>query len=142
MGFFDFLGQLWDTLFEDDEESHEVETLRINVQPGIPLPPQGILKDMGYRVGFNGLLKDERREILRRAFQVQLVSAFDTAEGYIAEWGPRCSQTRFDKMGRVLGGLAANAKKIRKNDMSEAINNWREDQEWLRQNYREWLHEH
>jgi hypothetical protein len=143
MGFFEFFERLWEDMFGSDKDSsHEVEILRIAVAPGRPLPPQGILKDMGYRVGFNGLLTHERRDILRRTFSVQLVSSFDTAKGYIAEWGPRCSQARFNKMDRVLGGLAANAEKIRKNDMSEAIRNWREDQLWLRQNYLEWLHDH
>jgi hypothetical protein len=133
----DFIDDNADTEFRDER----IETLRIELTPGMPLPPQGILKDMGYRVGKSGLLLHERREILRRTFRVQLVSSSEYANGYVAEWGLRCSQARFNKMDRVLGGLAANAEKIRKNDMSEAIRNWKQDQDWLRQNYRDWLHD-
>ncbi len=119
---------------KDDEP---VETLYVQYDDGAPLPAQGILKDMGYRVGKNGLLLHERREILRRTFRVYLDS---NSDWYVQQWGPRCSQARFNKMDRVLGGLAANAEKIRKNDMSEAIRNWREDQAWLRQTYTQWMH--
>jgi hypothetical protein len=117
-----------------DEEP--VETLYVEYEDGTSLPAQGILKDMGYRVGKNGLLINERREILKRTFRVQLGSNSDR---YVQQWGPRCSQARFNKMDRVLGGLAANAEKIRKNDMSESIRNWRQDQDWLRQTYRDWM---
>jgi hypothetical protein len=107
---------------------------------GSLLPAQGILKEMGYRAGKSGLPPHERREILRRTFEVQLVSNSGEATDYIAEWGGRCSQARFEKMDRVLGGLAANAEKIRKNDMSEAIADWTADQGWLAANYRQWMH--
>ena len=36
--------------------SEPVETVNVEIEEGRPLPAQGILKDMGYRVGFNGLL--------------------------------------------------------------------------------------
>jgi hypothetical protein len=42
-------------------------------------------------------------------------------------------------MDNVLGGLAANAERKTKVDMSEAIHNWKQDQSWLRQNYQEWM---
>ncbi len=42
-------------------------------------------------------------------------------------------------MNRVLGGLVANAKRKTKVDMSEAIRDWTEDQEWLRNKSAEWL---
>ncbi len=72
---------------------------------GSLLPAQGILKEMGYRVGKSGLLSHQRRENLRRTFEVQLVSTSGEATDYIAEWGGRCSQARYEKMNRVLGGL-------------------------------------
>ena len=62
---------------------------------------------MGYRVGKNGLLPHQRREILRRTFRVQLVATKPWTKEYIREWGGRCSQARLDKTDRVLGGLVA-----------------------------------
>jgi hypothetical protein len=118
-------------------DTEAVETLRIEFEAGIPLPPLGILKDMGYRVGKKGLFPHERREILRRTFRVQLVATSPWTEEYIREWGERCSPARLDKMDRVLGGLVANAERKTKADMSEAIRDWKEDREWLRNN--EWL---
>jgi hypothetical protein len=116
-----------------------VETLRIDLEQGEHVPPLGILKYMGYRVGKSGLLLHERREILRRTFEVQLVPISPWAEDYIRDCGQRCSQSRYNKMDRILGGLINNAGKISKNDMSEAIRNWREDREWLRQNHQQWM---
>ncbi len=121
-----------------DGDAELVETLVIN-EDGSLLPSHGVLKDMGYRVGKNGLFPNERDEILRRTFRVQLVSTSGAASDYIAEWGSRCSQERFGKMDRVLGGLAANAGRKTKLDMSEAITDWKEDQKWLRSHYREWM---
>lgn len=115
-----------------------IETLRIDFEAGNPLPPLGILKDMGYRVGKNGLLLHQRREILRRTFRVQLVATSPWTNEYIREWGDRCSPARLDKMDRVLGGLIAAAKRKTKADMSEAIRNWQEDREWLRSNNGDW----
>ncbi len=117
----------------------DIETLHVNYEDGLPLPAQGVLKEMGYRVGKNGLSLTERREILRRTFQVQLVAPLSAPSDYIAEWGERCSYARFVKMENVLGGLAANAERKTKADMSEAIRNWNQDQAWLRQNYLEWM---
>src|SRR3954468_6429295 len=91
-----------------NQGTEPVETLVIDGD-GSLLPAHGILKEMGYRVGKSGLLPNERREILRRTFRVQLASPSGAASDYIAEWGGRCSQARFEKMDRVLGGLAANA---------------------------------
>jgi hypothetical protein len=121
-----------------DSDAEPVETLLIKGD-GSLLPTHGILKDMGYRVGKNGLFPNERHEILRRTFRVQLVSTSGAASDYIAEWGGRCTLARFEKMDRVLGGLAANAARKAKLDMSEAITDWNEDQKWLRSHYREWM---
>lgn len=130
---------------EPNREVHgePIETLHVTYEEGTPLPAQGILKDMGYRVGKNGLSLTQRRQILHRTFQVQLVAPLTMPTDYIAEWGDRCSYARFTKMDKVLGGLAAKAERKTKNDMSEAIRNWREDQAWLRQTYRDWMdHNH
>ena len=94
---------------------------------------------MGYRVGKNGLLPHQRREILRRTFRVQLVATKPWTKEYIREWGGRCSQARLDKTDRVLGGLVASAKRKTRVDMSEAIRDWKEDQAWLRDSKVEWL---
>jgi hypothetical protein len=128
---------LFANYYDDDTEA--VEALRIEFDAGVPLPPLGILKDMGYRVGKNGLLPNERREILRRTFRVQLVATSPWTTEYIREWGERCSPARLEKMDRVLGGLVANAQRKTKVDMSEAIRDWKEDQKWLRNNKTEWL---
>jgi hypothetical protein len=121
-----------------DHDDEPVEKLYVEYD-GLPLPAQGVLKEMGYRVGKSGLSLPERREILRRTFQVQLVAPLTAPSDYIAEWGERCSYGRFIKMDNVLGGLAANAERKTKVDMSEAIHNWKQDQAWLRQNYQEWM---
>jgi len=136
------MGKIRDAVAEVKNEhaktlgNEPVETLYVEYEDGTPLPTQGILKDMGYRVGKNGLLLRDRREILWRTFRLQLDS---NSDWYVRQWGPRCSRARLQKMDRVLGGLAANAERIKKNDMSEAIRNWREDQQWLRSKFDEWL---
>jgi hypothetical protein len=132
---FEKVQDLFASLFGDTEA---VETLRIESEAGVPLPAIGILRDMGYHVGKTGLLPRERREILWRTFRVQLVATPWTKE-YIREWGERCSPARLDKMDRVLGGLMANAKRKTKLDMSEAIRDWNEDQQWLSNSRVEWL---
>jgi hypothetical protein len=66
----DALEQVRDLLADYFGDTEPVETLRIESEAGIPLPPVGVLKDMGYRVGQKGLLPRERREILRRTFRV------------------------------------------------------------------------
>jgi hypothetical protein len=104
-----------------------------------PSSPLGILKDMGYRVGKSGLFPHQRREILWRAFRVQLVATSPWTEEYISEWGARCSPARLDKMERVLGGLASRAARKTRADVSEAIRDWTEDQEWLENHKMEWL---
>lgn len=121
-----------------DRDDEPVEKLYVEYD-GLPLPPQGVLREMGYRVGKSGLSLAERREILRRTFRVQLVAPLTAPSDYIAEWGERCSYGRFVKMDHVLGGLAANAERKTKVDMSEAIRNWKQDQAWLRQNYQGWM---
>lgn len=119
------------------------EELHIEFEAGTVVPPLGILKDMGYYVGKGGLRPSERREILRRTFRVHLVATSPWTKDYIAEWGKRCSLTRFNKIDRVLGGLAARAERKTKVDMSQAIRDWREDQRWLRSMKAEWLtHNH
>lgn len=124
-------------------EEGQIETLDVKTDSGQPLPPHGVLKAMGYHVGKSGLNPKERREILWRTFRVQLVCGSDSADDYIREWGNRCSRLRLAKLDRTLGGLAANAERKTKTDMSEAIRDWREDQAWLRTKHDDWLtHDH
>jgi len=115
------------------------ETLYIEFEPGGTLPTIGILGEMGYRVGLKGLRPPERREVLRRTFEVKLIPAADWTVDYVLDCGKRCTEARWNKMRQVLYGLNATAELRRNADMSKTISDRLHDLEWLTDDYRYWL---
>jgi hypothetical protein len=94
------------------------------------LPNPGVLSQMGYHVGKNGLSATARRAILKEVLAVQLVAPSADSEGYIAEWGPPRSGQRLGKMRNALRGFVNYAQR-RDADMSESIADWLSDLEWI-----------
>lgn len=101
-------------------------------------PPSGVLKELGYKVGKNGLGPDARRHILRNAYRIELIAGAEDAEPYIREWGRPQSNERASKIERCLGGFAYSARR-KDADMSEAIADWEADLEWFRHTLKDWL---
>ena len=119
-----------------DQQTGRETVQQLVVQFGaVPWPVSGVLSEMGYRVGRSGLAAAERREILRKVFEVELVATSPETENYIREWGTPHSRTRLRKMARCLGGFIEMAERKTKADMSEAIADWKSDLEWLRATY-------
>lgn len=97
-------------------------------------PSSGVLGEMGYRVGRNGLAEGARRLILAEVLSVELVATSPAAEAYVREWGPPTSRHRLQKMVNSISAFARNARR-RTADFSEAIADWEGDLEWLRATY-------
>lgn len=100
-----------------------------------PWPVSGVLKEMGYHVGKDGLIPTERRRILERVLRVQLIATSPETEDYIREWGTPGSSTRLRKMIGCLGGFIELAERRTNADMSGAIADWDSDLGWLRSTF-------
>jgi len=114
-------------------------THHIQFEQGGTLPAIGILGEMGYRVGIKGLRPPERREVLRRTFEVKLIPTEKWTVGYVRDCGKRCTEARWNKMRQVLYGLNATAERRHNADMSKTISDRIHDLEWLTDDYRYWL---
>lgn len=108
-------------------------TLLVNFDTGA-WPASGVLGEMGYRVGKNGLIAAARHKILDEVLTVELVAASAAANGYVREWGPPGSRWRLRKMVNSIAAFARNARR-RSADYSEAIADWESDLEWMRATY-------
>ena len=91
----------------------------------------GPLKLMGYKVGNEGLLLKERREILGQCFRVRFKPASEAFAKYVDGWGPPCSQQRLGKMIDAISRFISLAQK-RQADCSQALTDWDDDLDWLR----------
>lgn len=98
-------------------------------------PIAGVLSEMGYHVGKNGLTTPIRRQILSEVLEVELVASSPETEDYIREWGAPRSAKRKNKTARCLAGFAAGARRRINADMSGAIADWESDLEWLTRTY-------
>lgn len=96
--------------------------------------PTGVLSEMGYKVGKQGLGTMARREILRQVLRVELVAGSADAHDYVREWGPPASGQRLTKMCNSIAAFSRNAQR-RNADYSEAIADWEEDLDWLAATY-------
>lgn len=97
-------------------------------------PASGVLSEMGYRVGKNGLIATARHKILEDVLTVELVAASAAANAYVREWGPPASRSRLQKMVNSIAAFARNARR-RSADYSEAIADWESDLQWLQVTY-------
>ena len=114
----------------DDVNTRPVHRLVVDFGTGA-WPASGVLSELGYRVGKNGLGQDLRRHILRNAMTVELVATSADSESYLRQWGPSNSRRRAAKIERCLAGFAAGARR-KTADMSEAIADWESDLAWFR----------
>lgn len=97
------------------------------------LPPVGLLKYVGYKVGRNGLGEAERRAILQQVFHAAELPAVSSAS-YMREWGGPRSGDRLLKMANSIAAFCRNEKrKLRPSE--EAVSDWEDDLEWLRKTY-------
>lgn len=124
----------------DSASLEPVETLRVEFAAGGDWPEVGPLGELGYRVGrVRGLPRHQRREILFRCFRIQLIPTSAWTANYIADWGERRSQHRWERMCRALEWSVTKAQRTTARDMSVAIAEWQEDLQFLHDNRSEWL---
>jgi hypothetical protein len=96
---------------------------------------QGFLKYLGYKVGMWGATEEERRRLLKKAYNArQLPLVFPRR--YRNEWGRPRSSVRLPKMAESIATFCKNAKR-RRYGMAIAIAEWENDLEWLRLTYHE-----
>jgi hypothetical protein len=89
---------------------------------------EGMLKEMGYRVGRNGLSAPIRQAMLTQVFTRSLPPIFP--KPYMQQWGDNGSARRLHKIADCLAAFARNAARLPGN-YDEAISDWKEDLEYL-----------
>ncbi|WP_145218989.1 hypothetical protein [Planctomycetes bacterium TBK1r] len=94
---------------------------------------------LGYRVGKQGVSTSTRRTILSNAFTGEI--PFIKSDSYMKEWGGPRTSKRLRRIAQLLASNINNCAK-RANSMSyqEAIEDWRDDLEWLKRNYYNGVH--
>ena len=99
----------------------------------IDLPPKGVFDDNGYHVGNAGVERNERHRILTKVFKTKLNNV--TSLEYMAEWGTPNSGERLKKMADSIASFACNAKRKNNPCLQQAIDDWEQDLDWLRETY-------
>jgi hypothetical protein len=94
-------------------------------------PSSGVLSEMDYHVGKNGLAPADRRRILQKVLEAELVATSPETEDYVREWGAPRSVERRRKIARCIAGFAAGARRKTAADMSAAIADWESDLDWF-----------
>lgn len=107
--------------------------LHVNFDTG-RWPETGVLKEMGYKVGKNGLPTAARRETLKQVLSVELVAGSEDVESYIQGWGAPGSSARVIKTYNAIASFSRNAQR-RSTDYSEAIADWESDLDWIERTY-------
>ncbi|CAI8758166.1 hypothetical protein [Pseudomonas chlororaphis] len=93
----------------------------------------GMLSHYGYHVGQDGQPTASRVKTLAKIFNAELnIDLFE--KRYISEWSTPSSLGRLMKMARTIAALCRNAKRSPHN-FNQAINDWEQDLEHLRQTY-------
>jgi len=93
----------------------------------------GMLSHYGYHVGQDGQPAASRVKTLAKIFTAELnIDLFE--KRYIGEWSTPSSLGRLMKMARTIAALCRNAKRSPHN-FTQAINDWEQDLEHLRQTY-------
>lgn len=92
------------------------------------LVEHGMLKEMGYTVGRNGLSSPVRQKMLTEIFRRSLPPIFP--KPYMDQWGANGSARRLHKIADSLAAFARNAGRMSGN-YDEAISDWKADLEYL-----------
>ncbi len=100
--------------------------------PGENWRQESPLHVLGYQVGKNGLPKNQRRALLRVAFEGELPNVGDAQ--YMGEWGDPKSPARLKKIANFLSSNCRNQKK-KEHRSEKAIEDWEEDLEWMRMTF-------
>lgn len=103
-------------------------TIEVDISYG-----EGILSHYGYKVGINGLSRKERWEILDRVFLNPLLKMDNTA--YLHEWGEPNSEKRLKKLANSIAAFTRNAKRRRRGNFGQAIEDWEADLAYLKRTY-------
>lgn len=96
-------------------------------------PKESALTALGYKTGLSAPGPQDRRAILKRAFEKKL--PFVNSEEYMDGWGSPKSSKRLQKMANTMAATVRNHKRNRTRDMSMAINEREADLEWLYKTY-------
>lgn len=93
----------------------------------------GLLSFIGYKVGQKGLDELERHTILAFIYkeQLPLVNSIE----YMAEWGVPESGHRLKKIAESIAAFIRNTKRKKVKSYQQAIFDWKNDLEYLRQSY-------
>jgi hypothetical protein len=95
-------------------------------------PSLSPLRAMGYKVGDKGLPPNQRRAILRAAFESS-IPVVGSAE-YMAEWGNPGTPGRLKKIANYVASLCQNLKRKRQTS-DKAIEDWENDLRWLKESF-------
>jgi len=93
----------------------------------------GLLSFVGYRVGRNGLDKQNRQRILDCVFHNDLPQV-DSVE-YMRQWDEPKSAARLQKMAESLAAFTRNAKRKALCDYRDAVADWETDLTYLHDEY-------
>jgi len=97
------------------------------------LPQVGLLRYVGYTVGMKGQVRSGRQQILKRVFERELPVV--QSEDYMAEWGSPNTAARLKKIADSISTFYHNAIGKQRANMQRAIENYRDDLDWLKKTY-------
>jgi hypothetical protein len=96
--------------------------------------PEGILGYFGYKVGFNGVSENQRRQILNQIF-METLPPINSPE-YMNDWGEPATEKRFKKMVDSVETFIRNARRRKDwENYKQAIKDWQDDVHYLRNTY-------
>jgi hypothetical protein len=87
---------------------------------------------MGYAVGDKGLPRNQRRAILRAAFEEDIPTV-GSAE-YMAQWSQPATPARLEKIANFLAANCQNLKRKGKGT-EKAVAEWEDDLRWLKETF-------
>jgi hypothetical protein len=96
------------------------------------MPPEGMLKACGYRVGRSGLEPATRQIILSDLYLRPLPASISS--DYDLEWGKPQSRVRLQKLANCIATFARNAKRNGP-QLDVAIHDWEEDLAYLKRTF-------
>lgn len=90
------------------------------------------LTKLGYRVGKSGKAIDDRRDILRRAYEVSPDQVPEDIAPYLDGWGGPATRQRLNAM---INTISSNISRFRtRKSHATAVADWRADLAWVKKN--------